>query len=87
MDSFNTFTSAAYIVLMLLSSLFYPLDGLPAWFRAAAFVNPMTWQADILRFTLFGAGSPSAFLLQLAAFAVFTVVSLSLAVRAIDRAG
>ena len=32
MDAFNTFTSAAYIFLMFLSTMFYPLAELPGWF-------------------------------------------------------
>lgn len=51
MDSFNTFTSAAYIILMFLSSMFYPMDQLPQWFRALAWLNPMTWQVEVLRFS------------------------------------
>jgi ABC-2 type transport system permease protein len=87
MDSFNTFTSAAYIILMFLSSMFYPMDQLPAWFRALARLNPMTWQVDVLRFSLLGVGSMTAALVELACFMAFTLICLSLAVRAIDRAG
>jgi ABC-2 type transport system permease protein len=87
MDSFNTFTSAAYIILMFLSSMFYPMDQLPAWFRALARLNPMTWQVDVLRFSLLGVGSMTTALVELACFMAFTLICLSLAVRAIDRAG
>lgn len=87
MDMFNTLTSAAYIVLMFLSSMFYPIDHLPLWFQALAWLNPMTWQVDVLRFTLLGIGSPVVALVECASFVIFTLVCLSLAVRAIDRAG
>jgi ABC-2 type transport system permease protein len=87
MDSFNTFTSAAYIILMFLSTLFYPIDQLPAWFRSLAWLNPMTWQVDVLRFSLLGIGSMAAALFEFAGFMVFTLICLSFAVRAIDRAG
>jgi ABC-2 type transport system permease protein len=86
MDSFNTLTSAAYIFLMFLSSLFYPLDGLPGWFQGVARLNPMTWQVDVLRFSLLGLGSAPLVLIEGAAFSVFTAVTLALAVRTIDRA-
>ena len=36
--------------------LFYPMDQLPTWFRTLAWLNPMTWQVDVLRFTLLGSG-------------------------------
>lgn len=87
MDSFNTLTSAAYIILMFLSTMFYPMDQLPAWFRTLAWMNPMTWQVDVLRWSLLGMGSRDTALLEFAGFMVFTLVCLSFAVRAIDRAG
>jgi len=85
MDAFNTITSAAYIFLMFLSPLFYPLDGLPAWFRWTSRLNPMTWQVDLLRFSLLGAGSLEVFLLELVGFALFTVLSLAAAAHALER--
>jgi ABC-2 type transport system permease protein len=86
MDSFNTVTSAAYIFLMFLSSMFYPLTDLPAWFQWTARINPMTWQVDMLRFSLLGTGSATIVLLESAAFVVFTIIGLALAVRALDDA-
>ncbi len=86
MDAFNTVTSAAYIFLMFLSTMFYPLAELPAWFRFVAQINPMTWQVDLLRFTLLGTGAPALMLFQAAAFGIFTVLCLVLAARALDRA-
>lgn len=85
MDSFNTITSVAYIFLMFLSPLFYPIADLPRWFRWTAYVNPMTWQVDLLRYSLLGIGSPGAVLLEAVAFAFFTIAGLTLAVRALDR--
>lgn len=86
MDSFNTITSAAYIFLMFLSPLFYPITGLPGWFRWTAYANPMTWQVDVLRFSLLGLGAVNVIVLEAVAFGVFTLVCLTLAVRALDRA-
>jgi ABC-2 type transport system permease protein len=86
MDSFNTVTSAAYIFLMFLSSMFYPLTDLPAWFQWTARINPMTWQVDMLRFSLLGTGAPTMILLESVAFGLFMLFCLALAVRALDRA-
>lgn len=86
MDSFNTVTSAAYILLMFFSSMFYPLTDLPIWFRAAAYLNPMTWQVDLLRYSLLGVGTPATLWLEGAALLIFAVVGLTLAVRALNRA-
>src|SRR5262247_298740 len=86
MDAFNTLTSAAYIFLMFLSSMFYPLSELPGWFQTVARVNPMTWQVDMLRFSLLGTGAPTVMLLEGAAFVAFSLVGLAFAVRALDDA-
>jgi ABC-2 type transport system permease protein len=86
MDSFNTFTSALYIFLMFLSTMFYPVTNLPAWFRWAAWINPMTWQVDLLRFSLLGTGRTEFILLEALAFGIFTLVSLAFAVHALDQA-
>ena len=87
MDAFNTLTSVAYIILMFLSSMFDPLEQLPAWFRILAWLNPMTWQVDVLRFSLIGVGSAAVVLVEFVAFMVFTLACLSLAVKTIDKAG
>jgi ABC-2 type transport system permease protein len=86
MDAFNTMTSAAYILLMFISSLFYPLAQLPAWFRLAARLNPMTWQVDLLRFTLIGTGPFWLVMLETAAFALFSLLCLAGAARALNAA-
>lgn len=86
MDSFNTVLSAAYILLMFLSSMFYPLTDLPIWFRVPAYLNPMTWQVDLLRFSLLGVGSTPTLLAEGAAVGIFTIMCLTLAVRALNRA-
>jgi ABC-2 type transport system permease protein len=66
--------------------MFYPLAELPGWFRWAAQINPMTWQVDLLRFTLLGTGAPTVMLFEGVAFGVFILVCLAFAVRALDRA-
>ncbi|HUE82989.1 MAG TPA: ABC transporter permease [Pyrinomonadaceae bacterium] len=86
MDAFNTLTSAAYILLMFFSSMFYPLADVPVWFRSLAYLNPMTWQVDLMRFSLLGLGSPSVLVFEGAALVIFTMITLTLAVRALNRA-
>jgi ABC-type multidrug transport system permease subunit len=66
--------------------MFYPLSEVPAWFRLTALLNPMTWQVDLLRFTVIGVGSPTALVLEAVAFTVFTIVCLAFAVRALENA-
>ena len=86
MDAFNTVLSASYILLMFFSSMFYPLTNLPGWFRILAYINPMTWQVDLLRFSLLGVGSAIPLLLEGLALVLFALLCLVLAVRALNRA-
>ncbi|OLC86270.1 MAG: hypothetical protein AUI53_01705 [Acidobacteria bacterium 13_1_40CM_2_60_7] len=55
-DVFNAITSIFYFVFLFASSMFYPLEPLPAWFRGAALANPITWQIDWLRYMSIGLG-------------------------------
>ncbi len=84
-DLFNSVTSVFYFVFLFASSIFYPLEPLPAWFRRAALANPVTWQVDFLRFSTLGAGAPRRILLEVAAFALFSVASFAYAVRCLQR--
>ena len=87
MDSFNTLTSAAYIILMFMSTLFYPIEQLPVWFRSVALFNPMTWQVDILRYSMLGLGSLPMLMVEGAAFIGFGLLCLFLSARSIGQAG
>jgi ABC-type multidrug transport system permease subunit len=74
-DAFNTVTSIFYFVFLFASSMFYPIDPLPAAFRAVALANPITWHVDVMRFATIGLGDPSRIALEAAGFMAFTVVS------------
>lgn len=80
-DLFNSVTSVFYFVFLFASSLFYPLESLPAWFRNAALANPITWEVDVMRYATIGTGAPARIAMEAAAFAVFSIVSFFYAVR------
>ncbi len=84
-DIFNTVTSIFYFVFLFASSMFYPLEPLPAWFRAAALANPITWQVDWLRFSSIGLGSPARVAAEAVAFVLFSLVCFAYAVRSLQR--
>jgi ABC-2 type transport system permease protein len=84
-DIFNTVTSIFYFAFLFASSMFYPLEPLPAWFRGAALVNPITWQVDVLRYGSIGIGDPRMILWESLAFVAFTVASFWFAVRALQH--
>ena len=82
-DAFNTVTSIFYFVFLFTSSMFYPLDPLPAAFRAGAYANPITWQVDVLRYATIGVGSSGRIALEAAAFVLFTAAAFAGAVHAL----
>jgi ABC-2 type transport system permease protein len=86
-DVFNTVTSICYIIMMFTSSLFYPLEHLPQWFRFVARLNPMTWQTDILRYSTLGTGEPWLLIWEGLAYLAFTCVCFGGALQALNRAG
>jgi ABC-2 type transport system permease protein len=82
-DAYNTITSMFYFMFLFASSMFYPLEPLPAVFRAIAYANPITWQVDVLRYATIGLGDPAMVALESAAFVAFTLVSFAVAVAAL----
>jgi ABC-2 type transport system permease protein len=84
-DVFNSVTSVFYFVFLFASSIFYPLDPLPAWFRWTALANPITWQVDLLRYASIGMGQPRKIAIEAAAFAAFSIASFFYAVRSLQR--
>jgi ABC-type polysaccharide/polyol phosphate export permease len=86
-DAFNTVTSVLYFVLLFASSMFYPLEPLPAALRAAAYANPITWQVDVLRYATTGLGNPSLLPAEVIGFTLFTAASFVGALKALRQDG
>jgi len=84
-DVFNSVTSICYFVFLFASSMFYPLEPLPKWFRVAASMNPITWQIDWFRYTSIGLGNGRKIMLEGLAFLVFVGASFLFASRALQR--
>jgi ABC-2 type transport system permease protein len=74
-DMYNTIINLLYFILLFASSLFYPLELLPAWLRTAALINPVTWQADFLRYFTIGVGNAEQVFLQSLFFLIFLGIS------------
>lgn len=83
-NAYHTMTSAAYLLLMFVSNLFYPTERLPDVVRALAWANPITWQVDLMRYALYGAGDPRALPLEATGFALFVVAAFALANRGLN---
>lgn len=86
-DAFNTVTSIFYFVFLFASSMFYPIEPLPAAFRAVALANPITWHVDVMRFATIGLGDPTRIALEAAGFAAFTLFSFAGALVVLRREG
>ena len=86
-DLFNSVTSVFYFVFLFASSMFYPLDPLPKWFRVTALANPVTWEVDLFRYGSIGLGAPRQLAWEAVAFALFVVASFGFAVRSLREQG
>jgi len=86
-DLFNSLTSLLYFLFLFISSMFYPLDPLPHWFRAIARCNPLTWQVDLYRFATIGLGAWRSVGIEIVGFAIFSLVMFLLAVRSLREQG
>jgi len=71
--------------LLILSGVLLPLDGGPAWMRAVAAVNPVTYVVDAERALLTGSPGAPEVLWGWVAAAVLAAVGLAVGVRAIRR--
>jgi len=84
-DLFNSVMSVFYFVFLFASSIFYPLEPLPAAFRWAALANPLTWQVDLMRYSSIGLGDPWQVFVETAAFVVFSLGAFAYAVRCLQQ--
>jgi ABC-2 type transport system permease protein len=82
-DVFNTVTSVCYFIFLFASSMFYPIEPLPAVFRYAAYANPITWQVDVLRYATIGTGRPTVLLWETLAFVLFGIAALAGALQSL----
>jgi len=84
-DIFNGVTSVFYFVFLFASSMFYPLDPLPRWFRMIGLANPITWQVDLLRYGSIGLGNTNQLGLEAVAFGIFVLACFGYAVQCLKQ--
>jgi ABC-type multidrug transport system permease subunit len=84
-DVFNSVTSALYFVFLFFSSMFYPLDPLPAFLRRIALANPLTWEIDLMRYGSIGLGHPRQLVVEAAGFTLFAVACFAYAVHSLNH--
>jgi ABC-2 type transport system permease protein len=76
---------ATLFPLLILSGMMLPLDSGPAWMRAAATVNPLTYVVDAERAAFSGALADPAILSGFVAAAATCVVGLLVGIRSVQR--
>lgn len=84
-DVFNSVTSALYFVFLFFSSMFYPLEPLPALLRRVALANPLTWEIDLMRYGSIGLGHPRQLAVEAAGFVVFVIACFAYAVHSLNQ--
>lgn len=84
-NGYHTVSSTLYLLLMFVSNLFYPAEELPKWAAWLAAINPLTWQVNLHRYDIYGAGDGRQLLLEAGGFLLFTVAFFALANRALNQ--
>ena len=83
-NAYHTTTSAIFLALNFVSNVFYPVSALPRWLRAAAWLNPVTWQDDLMRWPILGGPFTRTLQVEAAAFLGFTGIAYFIANRALN---
>lgn len=84
-ESMQTIGFLAMFPLMFASSAFVPVDGLPAWLRVVATVNPLTYAVDASRNLALDLPAGGGVAAALAASAGLMVVGIIAAIRGFRR--
>jgi len=80
MEGFQMFVNLITMPLIFLGGVFYPIDSLPDWIRLIAYVNPVTYAVDGMRYSLTGT-SRFELVVDIGLLCIFTLVSTVIAVR------
>lgn len=83
-NAYHTTTSTIYLLLMFVSNLFYPTGRLPDPIRWLAWLNPVTWQVDLIRNATYGAGEPLQLTLEAAGCFAFVLAAFWPANRSLN---
>ncbi len=83
-ESFRLLAALVTVPLYMLSGIFYPVSTLPLPMRLLAYVNPLTYSADLLRYGLLGVRE-LPLELSAALLAVLSVAATLLAIAVFDR--
>ncbi len=84
-EGFQMIVNLMTMPLIFMSGVFYPIENMPEWMRAIAYVNPMTYAVDGMRSWLTGVSrfDPT---LDIGLLSVLTLALLLLATRTYNKA-
>lgn len=83
-ESFQIISTFIFFIFLFTSSIFYPVDRAPGPIQAVAYLNPLTYIADIFRAGLFGYTPPGVFQ-EIVALTAESVAMFLLAVLSFRR--
>lgn len=83
-EGFQMIVNLITMPLLFMSGVFYPIDNMPDWMKAVAYVNPMTYAVDGMRYWLTGVSRFDP-LIDVGVLTVLTLVLAALAVRVYSR--
>ncbi len=83
LESFRLLAAGVTIPLYLLSGIFSPVESLPWLARLLAYLNPLTWGVDLLRYGLLGSHA-LPLVPGVVALTLLTLGSIGIAVRAFE---
>jgi ABC-2 type transport system permease protein len=84
-EGFQMIVNLITMPLLFMSGVFYPIDNMPDWMKAVAYVNPMTYAVDGMRYWLTGVSRFDP-LIDVGVLTVLTLVLAALAVRVYSKA-
>ncbi len=83
-EGFQLVINLVILPMLFISGAFYPIDPLPVWLKALAYINPLYYAVDLARGAMYGVYSTPP-LLDVAGLAAVTATALGLAVAKFSR--
>jgi len=83
-EGFHMVINLIMLPMLFISGAFYPVDPLPTWLKALAYINPLYYAVDLARGVMYGAHS-TPLLLDAVGLLAVTAVALGLAVAKFSK--
>ncbi len=84
-EAFQALVNLIMMPIIFSSGAFFPLENVPAWFKAIAYVNPLTYSVDLMRWALAGVNSFPIWE-DVMGIVLFSVLAITLACTQFEKA-